>query len=259
MQESAARAAHPTAEDLLAALGLPAETRVGLRVPKKDLAEHAPTSADRRLLQDAVESCTWSATLKPTTCALAAVVDAEREYSEIAVLVLHRRPGFPPARLRRLLHRAIPYPLVLIDAAAGSPAALTLAHRRRTSAGLSLDGDPLTTEGLPWPPPALAACALAALAPATLEEAYDGWLGHIEALQAAAITGTWAPARTPDDRARRRAALARHADLAARAATHARALKKTSHLAQVVEANLALQATRQQQRALFPDLSLDAP
>lgn len=55
-----------TADDLLAALHLPAEAEVSRRVPKSLLLEHgAPTAADRRGINEGVDRLTWVATLKP--------------------------------------------------------------------------------------------------------------------------------------------------------------------------------------------------
>ena len=53
---------------LLAALDLPASSRVDQRVPKKLLLENgAPTAADKRLINDGIEELLWLAALKPTT------------------------------------------------------------------------------------------------------------------------------------------------------------------------------------------------
>ena len=52
--------------DLIAAFDLPAAALVNQRVPKKLLVENgAPTTADRKLIQDGIEEITWVAALKP--------------------------------------------------------------------------------------------------------------------------------------------------------------------------------------------------
>ena len=74
---------------LLAALDLPASSRVDQRVPKKLLLENgAPTAADKRLINDGIEELLWLAALKPTTIGVPEYRDDVREYLEIAVLRL---------------------------------------------------------------------------------------------------------------------------------------------------------------------------
>jgi len=112
------------------ALALPPDARVDQRVPKKLLLEQgAPAAADKRQIQDGIEELFWVAALKPTNIAVPAFRDEVREYLEIAVLTAALRAGAKPTRLIELIHRAIPYPLVLV-AAHGDTATLSLAHKR---------------------------------------------------------------------------------------------------------------------------------
>ena len=109
--------------DLVNALRLPASCRVDQRVPKKMLAEHgAPTAADRRLLTDGIEELQWIAALKPGTVAIPEHRADGREYLEVAVLGLQVRATHSKAsqwlRLAELVHRAVPYPVVLIQSMA---------------------------------------------------------------------------------------------------------------------------------------------
>ena len=55
--------------------------------------------------------------------------DDVREYLEIAVLRLTLRAGAKAARLVELVHRAVPYP-VLLSTEQGERAGLSLAHKR---------------------------------------------------------------------------------------------------------------------------------
>ena len=112
------------------ALAIPPQARVDQRVPKKLLLEQgAPTAADKRQIQDGIEEMTWVAALKPTNIAVPAFRDEAREYLEIAVLTATLRSAAKPTRLIELIHRAIPYPLVLV-AAHGDTVSLSLAHKR---------------------------------------------------------------------------------------------------------------------------------
>ena len=112
------------------ALALPPDARVDQRVPKKLLLEQgAPTAADKRQIQDGIEELLWVAALKPTNIGVPAFRDDVREYLEIAVLTATLRAAAKPTRLIELIHRAIPYPVVLV-AAHGDTVSLSLAHKR---------------------------------------------------------------------------------------------------------------------------------
>ena len=77
---------------MLAAIDLPAHSRVDQRVSKKLLLEHgAPTAADKRFINEGVEAMLWLAALKPTTIGVPEYRDDVREYLEIAVLRLTLR------------------------------------------------------------------------------------------------------------------------------------------------------------------------
>src|SRR3990167_325030 len=112
------------------ALAIPYEALVDQRVPKKLLLEQgAPTAADKRQIQDGIEEMTWVAALKPTNIGVPAFPDSVREYLEIPVLAVELRPTAKPPRLIELIHRAIPYPLVLVTAHRDA-VNLSLAHKR---------------------------------------------------------------------------------------------------------------------------------
>ena len=88
------------AEALLAALDLPAGSRVDQRVPKKLLLENgAPTAADKRHINEGIEEFMWLAALKPTTIGVPEYRDDVREYLEVAVLRLTLRAGAKATRL----------------------------------------------------------------------------------------------------------------------------------------------------------------
>jgi len=183
------------------ALALPPDARVDHRVPKKLLTEQgAPTAADKRQIQDGIEELLWVAALKPTNIAVPAFRDDVREYLEIAVLTATLRAGAKPARLVELIHRAIPYPLVLV-AAHGDTVSLSLAHKRWSqgeTGKVVIEDVHRTAPFRPDTPTAQEASFLASLAVSSLPSRdlfalYQGWLDRVAALEAARITGTFAP------------------------------------------------------------------
>jgi hypothetical protein len=69
-----------SAAAVIAALALPSEARVDRRVPKKLLVEQgAPTSADKRQIQEGIEELNWVAALKPSNIGVPAYRDDVRE------------------------------------------------------------------------------------------------------------------------------------------------------------------------------------
>lgn len=254
---------------LISALGLPASCRVDQRVPKKMLIENgAPTSADKRLINDHIEEIQWLAALKPNTVGVAEYHDDEREYLEVAVLCITARhasagnaAGASPkavntTRLAELVHRAVPYPVLLLITAPQSQF-LSLAHKRwahNEADKVVLDGGPQmaqihTEEANEISEAFLQALALARQPQAHLQALYQGWMDCLTAWQAAQITGTFTTSRSPTDAAARRVAILRCSELDAQIARLRSAAKKERQMARQVDINLeikTLQAERQQ-------------
>lgn len=255
---------------LISALGLPASCRVDQRVPKKMLIENgARTSADKRLINDAIEEIQWLAALKPNTVGLAEYRDKEREYLEIAVLYITMRNTAAGAgdaarsttssmRVAELVHRAVPYPVVLLSA---SPHGLflSLAHKRWAQNEIGkvvLDGDLVTVDGLLTQSgeitlihPFVQALSLTRLPQTDLFSLYQGWVDCFTALQAEQYTGIFTPDKTPAHTVARRAALLLCRELDARIVSLKVAAKKEKQMTRQVAVNLeikALMAERQQ-------------
>ena len=88
-----------TLEALILALALPTSCRVDKRVPKKMLIENgAPTTADMRMLNDAIAEIQWIAALKPNTVGVPDYRADEREYLELTVLSIATRGSIPNCR-----------------------------------------------------------------------------------------------------------------------------------------------------------------
>lgn len=250
-----------TSEQLLAALNLPPAAAVGQRVPKKLLLENgAPTVADKRLVNEGIEELRWAAVLKPSTCGVPEFRDAVREYVEIAVLHVRLRSTTKVGRLIELIHRAVPYPVLLLaeDAEARR---LSLAHKRlalNETAKVVLDGQ---TESVEVSAPKgeiesafLQALSMSSQPKGNLYALYQGWLDTVLALKAAAITGQFTLHDVTSRLEQRRRALQRGVELQDRIAALRREARKASQLARQVELNLQLQKLEseliQEQRGL---------
>ena len=229
------------------ALALPAETRVEQRVPKKLLVENgAPTGSDKRQINDGIEEILWQAALKPANLGVPTYRDAVREYLEIAILTVTFRPDAKTARLVELIHRAIPYPVLLI-ATMCETASVSVAHKRwsqgesgqvvieelRATAPFRLENP--TAEEAQF----LARLSVIGLPQSNLFALYQSWLDSVLALEAAQITGAFRPVASENSAALRDQLDARAQALRDLAMLRAQAEKETQ-LNRRVEINLAI-------------------
>jgi hypothetical protein len=236
-----------TVDELIHALALPESTRLNQRVPKKVLAEHgAATAADKRQIQDGVDEIVWLAALKPHLIGVPAFEDGQRQYVELAVLSLVLKPGAKPSRLVELLHRSVPYPVLLFttsDAGLG----ISLAHLRTSQNEADktvVDGDLLTVT-LPGELdllPFRLAVALARQPQADLYALYQGWLDTVAALDIARETGTFQPSLTRAQAAERHQALQQCRELQAKLQQLRAQAQKERQLARQVALNQELRA-----------------
>lgn len=234
-------------EAVIAFLCLPPESCVDQRVPKKLLLEQGlPTAADKRAVQEGVEELLWVAALKPETIGVPSYRDEVREYLEIAVLALSLRAQAKVSRLVELLHRAVPYPVLLVveqtrgaglacaprggqrgdeeraSASGRSPlsgdgteVSLSLAHKRHSQG----EGGKVVVEEihhsepfrLEAPDPVqksfLESLALSQFPSRDLFSLYQAWIDRLTALQAAQWRGAWKVPETPEQAAALRGSL----------------------------------------------------
>ncbi|MCS4091362.1 DUF4391 domain-containing protein [Rhizobium sp. BK176] len=197
------------------ALGLPANARVDIRVPKKMLVEQgAPTSTDKRAIQNGIDELVWFAACKPGTVGVPIFADDIREYFEIAVIGCAFRAGAKSSRLIELIHRAIPYPVILITAD-DQGIDVSLAHKRRAqneADKVVVDRDATTHLSDPTTPTPnekafLDSMALSKQSQRDLYALYDGWIARIEAMNAAHLVGSFSVTTDENQITRRRAAI----------------------------------------------------
>lgn len=267
-----------SAQTLIHALRLPESCRVDQRVPKKLLLENgAATAADKRLITEAIEEIQWVAALKPNTIGVPDYRDTLREYLEIAVLAVTVRGVVKPAshsRLAELVHRAVPYPVLLLLVApqmGGQSLTLSLAHKRwaqNEADKVVLDGSPISvTVAVPTsntastslsgvnaadsfhPDPVAVAdvenafiqsLSVTRQPQATLHALYQGWVDCMQALLAARLTGSYQTPATPEQAAARRQALADCERLEAEVSRLRAQAAKEKQIARQVELNLTL-------------------
>lgn len=278
------------AQVLIDAFRLPAAALVGQRIPKKLLVEQgAPTAADKRLITDVVDALWWQAALKPGTVGVpayqalpsvpatqqplasdgdGAAVSAEAtDVIELALVSAHLRPATRHStsgqaqRLMQLIHRAIPYPVLLVtELPAGT--VLSVAHKR-TSLGEAgrwvVAGGEQTHPFNPAEPSSAEAAFMASLALDQLPAAalvhlgalYQAVADRITALAVAQVTGHYAapeaaPSVSHSGAAAHRQALAERSRLLEQIATARSAAAKARQMSQRVELNLQIQRLQSQ-------------
>lgn len=104
----------PAFEVFLQSLSLPDACLLNKVLFKKMFDEHSEmVSADKKVLKENISKIRWLYTLKPQTINIAPFQDAERDYSEIAVLHIGINNPQKAERIALFINRAIPYPLVI--------------------------------------------------------------------------------------------------------------------------------------------------
>jgi hypothetical protein len=230
------------------ALALPPDARVDQRVPKKLLLDQGvPTAADKRQIQDGIEEIHWIAALKPTNIGVPDYRDEVREYLEIAILTVSFRPAAKPTRLIELIHRAIPYPVVLLSSQ-NEKVSLSLVHKRwsQGEAGKVVIEDLHRTAAID--PNALAepetlflsSLALSTLPAADLFALYQAWIDRLAELEAASITGSFTLPTSAEHSTILRDGLANHARLQYELVTLRNQAAKEKQLNRRVELNMMI-------------------
>jgi hypothetical protein len=233
---------------VIAALELPPEALIGQRVPKKLLLENgAPTASDKRLISEGIEELQWVAALKPTTVGVPEFRDETREYQEVAVLRLILRAGGKALRLTELVHRAVPYPVLLVTDLDNRPS-VSAAHKRWSQGErgkVVLDGELAFAQWAPELPGPLwelflQALQLARQPRASLLELYQGWLDAVHAMLASKLTGTFGLAASRGQTEARREALHAYSRIEAEIARLGAMAVKEKQVSRQVEFNLKI-------------------
>lgn len=195
-----------TTSMIISALGLPQDSRVDQRVAKKLLVENgAPTAADRKVINDGIEELTWLAALKSSNCGIPGYKNEQREYGEIAVLLLCLRDidrigdikgsGGKVTRIIELVHRAIPYPVFLIGRQADR-ILLSLAPKRwaqNEGGKVVLDGEPIVMffEDKPWNSAFLSGIELGEQDRRDFRALYQSWIARVILYRASIISSAF--------------------------------------------------------------------
>lgn len=242
-----------TADDVIAAFGLPASALQRTPVPRETIAKRV-LGSDRRAILDGLRSLVWVAVLKPASVAIPAFNDGTRDYGEVLVFRATLRPGVTAARVVGPIHRAVSYPTAIVTEG-DDGVSVSLAHVRRHERRLDavvMDGDlrlvPLRDEEADGH--FLAALPVAANSGTHLHALYCGWMERAEALAVSRVTGAFFPPAGPEAALIRRERF--HAVLALdeKIAANVRLAERERSLAERVTVNNEIAALRAQRSAL---------
>lgn len=260
-------AAQTLIADLTAAFALPEAALVNKRVPKKLVLENAcSTVADRKLVNDFIEDIHWIAALKPGTTGVPAYQDEQRSYLELAILSVTLRNSLQSGRLQRLielLHRAIPYPIVLI-LEHEEQIYLSCTHIRAAQNAVDkivLDGELLLAEVNAASQSNsycqfLQSLALDQQAREHLHALYSAWMEKISAWQIAMITGCFSLSISPEQSALSRAALRRCFELDSQINSLRAAAGKEHQIARQVAINLEMKRLQHERLQAFQTIQV---
>jgi hypothetical protein len=207
-----------TPQDIIDAFGLPKECFVNQRVPKKLLVENgAPTSSDKRQINDRIELLNWVAALKSSKIGVPDYRDDTREYVEIAIISAIFRKESKATRLIELIHRAIPYPVILIthEIEDDTSLALSFANKRwsqNESGKMVLEDKIIIGEFKSGsvPPEILLCLAIGDQNHTNMLALYHSWIEKLEAFLAATLTDKFSILKSKELAASRHKALSEH-------------------------------------------------
>ena len=116
-------------------VSFPEAALLGKRVPKKQFLDSGGLAAsDKKLFRENVKTVYWEYTLKPSTCPVLPYKDHEREYLEVAILQIELTSQKGHKRIAEIIHRVIPYPLMLVFYTGADEFALSIAPKRFSQA-----------------------------------------------------------------------------------------------------------------------------
>lgn len=239
-------------------LALPDTCQLGKRVFKKLFQENAVLGiTDKKAFRDDIDTIVWQYTLKPGTIPIQAYEDSEREYLEIAILEVSLKTRNRTNRIAEVIHRAIPYPIVVVFAHEQS-CLLSLAHKRFSQAEHEaiVADEFFSTDWIDLSAPTemqaafLDSLAVSALPHTHFYAFYSALVDRLVALDCARLTGAYRIESATDRRASRRERLAACHALEVQIVEHRAAIKKEIRFNHQVELNAQIKTLEERLRGL---------
>lgn len=243
-------------ESLYDKMALPDACHLGKRVFKKLFHDNAPLgTADKRAFTEDIDTITWQYTLKSSTLPIQPYEDKEREYHEVAILQVNLKTLKRTGRIAEVMHRAIPYPVV-VTLVYESSCALSLAHKRFSQAqqGAIVAEEFLITEWIDLAAPTpvqqafLDSLALPELPHTHFLAFYSALVDRVMALNCARLSGQYRLEAAAERRQIRRQRLAACRELESRIVALRTAIKQETRFNRQVELNTQIKQMEQRLR-----------
>jgi len=221
-------------------MNLPASCKLGKRVFKKLFHENADLSvADRNTFTEDIDNVIWQYTLKPDTLPVKPYTDAQREYTEIAMLEVILKTQRRTGRIAEIIHRAIPYPVFLVftynnPGRETTMAIVSLAHKRFSQAEMNaiVSEEIIMSEWINLSEPSglqqtfLDSLNLSKILHTHFYQLYNEWYECVMALNCSRLTGTFSVKNGAELREQRKKILAHCRDIEIEIAELRTAIKK---------------------------------
>jgi len=233
---------------LYAGMAMPDTCFLGKRVFKKLFHENASLGAtDKKAFREDIDTITWQYTLKPSTIPIQAYEDDQREYHEVALLHVDLKTQRRTVRIAEIMHRAIPYPLVIV-LAHEKMRAVSSAHKRFSQAekGAIVAEDFVFTDWIDLVKPTktqkdfMASLATSALPHTHFLAFYSAIVDRLVALNCSRLTGEYRLEAEADNRREQRKRLATCHDLEGRIEELRNKIKKETQFNRQVELNVKM-------------------
>jgi hypothetical protein len=239
---------------LYASMAIPDACLLGKRVFKKLFHENAKLgTTDKKAFREDIDTITWQYTLKPSTIPILPYEYDQREYHEVAVLHVDLKTRKRTARIAEIMHRAIPYPLLIVFAHE-KVCALSTAHKRFSQAekGAVVAEDFMITDWIDLSNPTpvqkdfMASLVIAALPHTHFFAFYSALVDRLVALDCAGLTGAYRLESAAAKRRARRDRLAACHDLKGRIDEIRAAIKKETQFNRQVDLNTKMKELEKQ-------------
>jgi hypothetical protein len=249
-------------ETLYERMAIPDTCHLGKRVFKKLFHENAKLGAtDKKAFREDIDIITWVYTLKPSTISIQAFEDKQREYHEVAILQIDLKTLNRTNRVAEVIHRAIPYPLVIVFAFK-TMCALSLAHKRFSQAekGAIVAENFIITGWIDLAAPRpvqqafLDSLAVSDLPHTHFFAFYSALMDRLVALDCARLTDKYRLESTSTKHQFRRDRLAICHELEIQIAEHKVSIKKETQFNRQVELNMKMKELEKQLQTITAEL-----
>jgi hypothetical protein len=235
-------------------LAIPESCFLGKRVFKSLFLKNAQLGAtDKKAFDQDVDLILWQYALKPANLPVAIYRDDQREYLEIAVLQANLHQIARHQRIAEAIHRAIPYPVLLLLACESRVAISVATKRFSQSERNKIIAEELFSTDWLNPDAAtgvdsdlLADMAMGKLPQSNFYALYSGWLERIISLQCARFSGQYRLGTPGANWQIRRDQLAKCQQIEQHIAELRRQIKAETQFNRQVELNMRIKAAEKE-------------